>query len=220
MHRNISIIIPFHNERSNVHFVMDEIHDLYPHAEIIAVDDGSTDGTGDQLKTLPYIKLVSLDSKNGQGVAVFRGLEAATKDICALLDGDGQNDPRDIERLLKMLAKTDCVWGYRKNRADSFSRILSSKIANRVRNVFFGKDGVRDVGCSLRVFHRSSIKHLVPFEGLHRFMPVFFKAAGLSIVEVQVNHRPRFSGKTKYSISRRALRGLRDVIRVNRMLSK
>jgi dolichol-phosphate mannosyltransferase len=137
------------------------------------------------------------------------------------MDGDGQNDPADIERLLEEFTSNagDVICGFRATRRDTFSRRLASRIANFVRRLFLD-DGIRDTGCSLKVFPRSAVELLVPFSGLHRFLPVIFKHAGLTLKEVPVNHRPRTRGRTKYSNWERTWRGIYDLIGVSWLLKR
>jgi len=137
------------------------------------------------------------------------------------MDGDGQNDPADIERLLEEFRNGagEVICGYRATRRDTFSRRLGSRIANFVRRLFLD-DGIRDTGCSLKVFPRSAVELLVPFNGLHRFLPAIFKHGGLILKEVPVNHRPRTRGQTKYSNWERMWRGLYDLIGVSWLLKR
>lgn len=215
----ISIIVPFYNEEENVEAVLQEIRDTNPDAEIIAVNDGSSDRTGTILDTIPNITAIHLPKNLGQSAALYTGLLQATTDICVMLDGDGQNDPADIPTLVKEMANADVVCGYRKTRRDSFSRRLASRTANAIRS-FLLADGIRDTGCSLKAMRREDVRHLFPFNGLHRFLPAVLKNAGLSIREIPVNHRPRTAGVSKYTIAGRAWRGIHDLIGVSWFLKR
>jgi dolichol-phosphate mannosyltransferase len=215
----ISIVIPFYNEEACAARVIAEARKAMPEAEIIAVDDGSTDETGRILSSLSDIRVVSLPENKGKGVAVYEGFLAANGDVLVLMDGDGQNDPGDIAAVVDALETADCAWGYRVDRADGVLRRLAGAIGNAARRSFLGDDGVRDVGCALRAFRREHLRHLRPFEGLHRFMPTFFSAAGLSIAEIPVSHRPRLAGSSRYTIAGRALRGAFDIASVKAKLA-
>lgn len=218
---NISVVVPFFNEAESVQPVLREILGLYPQAEIIAVDDGSTDATVARIRELAGVQLLRFEENRGQSAAILAGLRGANRPLCALLDGDGQNDPRDIARLVDHLHRSgaDAVCGYRAKRRDTWSRRAASKAANRIRRALV-HDGVRDTGCSLKVFRREAVDALIPFNGMHRFLPAFFRAAGLRIEEVAVNHRPRERGTSKYTNWDRALRGVHDLIGVRWFLKR
>ncbi|HEX2100762.1 MAG TPA: glycosyltransferase family 2 protein, partial [Candidatus Synoicihabitans sp.] len=215
----LSVIIPFFNEQDNVVPVLEETRAACPHAEIIAVDDGSSDATRDRILSVPRVILVSHPHNLGQSAALYSGLTHATGDICAMLDGDGQNDPHDIPALIRALDSADAACGYRATRRDTWQRRAASWIANRIRHAVL-RDGIRDTGCSLKAIRRDHVRLLVPFNGMHRFMPALLRNAGLSLVEVPVNHRPRLRGDSKYTISGRARRGLFDLTGVAWLLSR
>ncbi len=137
-----------------------------------------------------------------------------------MIDSDLQNDPADIPRLLAEISRgADLVCGYRAQRKDTFAKRLTSRIANFVRSRFT-KDGVRDTGCTLKAMRRECIGALVPFKGMHRFIPALVKGAGYRIVEIPVNHRPRRFGQTKYGFGSRALRATIDMFGVRWLLSR
>jgi dolichol-phosphate mannosyltransferase len=215
----VSIIIPFYNEEENVDSVLEEIRRTNPEAEVIAVDDGSSDQTGARIRQRPDVRLISHARNLGQSAALYTGLKAAQGDVCVMMDGDGQSDPADIPNLVSLLDRADLVCGYRRNRQDTWSRRGASRVANFIRRAIL-HDGVRDTGCTLKAMRRDDIRLLLPFNGLHRFLPVFFNHAGLRIVEVPVNHRPRTRGKTKYNNLERALRGFYDLIGVRWLLAR
>lgn len=211
----VSIVIPFYNEEECAESVLCEILDCQPEAEIIAVDDGSKDKTWSILQAIPGITPLHLTENRGQSGALYAGLRFASGDILVMLDGDGQNDPADIEKLVAMLRSGECdvAVGRRAKRRDKWSRRAASRIANRVRRLFL-HDGVRDTGCSLKAIHRDHVDLLVPFNGLHRFLPAIFTHAGLNIAEVDANHRERHAGTSKYTNWDRAIRGIYDLIGV------
>lgn len=214
-----SVIIPFYNEAENVENVLEETRRTNPEAEIIAVNDGSSDGTEAVIKKNPLVRLVSLAGHFGQSAALYTGLTVAEGEICVLMDGDGQNDPADIAKLVRLLNHADLVCGFRQNRQDTWSRRSASWLANFIRRAVL-HDHIRDSGCGLKAMRRADLCHVVPFDGLHRFLPVMFGNAGLRIVEVEVNHRPRRHGKSKYTIGRRALLGLHDLIGVRWLMRR
>ncbi|MEM7698975.1 MAG: glycosyltransferase family 2 protein [Verrucomicrobiota bacterium] len=219
--KSVSIVVPFYNEEDCVKFVLEEIREQQPEAEIIAVDDGSTDRTWELMQEVDGVVPLRLTSNRGQSGALFAGLRFASGDILVMLDGDGQNDPADISSLVELLRRGQCdvACGRRATRKDTWSRRAASRIANRVRRTFI-QDGISDTGCSLKAMHRDHLDLLVCFNGLHRFLPAIFSHAGLSIDEVDVNHRERHAGTSKYTNLDRAIRGLYDLIGVCWLLKR
>jgi len=215
----LSIVVPFYNEEECVRQVLQEIREVQPEAEIIAVDDGSTDKTSEAAAAVPGVRVICFDNNRGQSAALYAGLRAATGETIAMMDGDGQNDPRDISRLLDALKTSEVAYGVRAKRRDSWSRILASRVANAIRRFALG-DTASDTGCSLKVIRREHVKYLVPFNGMHRYLPAFFAKSGLSAVEIEVNHRPRKTGVSKYTLGGRALRGIWDLIGVRWLLAR
>ena len=215
----LSIVIPFFNEEENVIEVLNEARERCPHAEILAIDDGSTDSTRARIESTEGVRLVGFARNLGQSAALYAGLVRATGEICVMMDGDGQNDPADIPALVAALSEADVVCGFRRTRQDDWRRRIASRVANRIRSAVL-KDGIRDTGCSLKAVRREHIGYLVPFNGLHRFMPALLKNAGLSLLEVPVNHRPRLRGTSKYTIAGRAMRGIRDLFGVQWLMSR
>jgi dolichol-phosphate mannosyltransferase len=213
---NLSIVVPFYNEEESLSHVVDELLEILPGAELILVDDGSSDETWKQI--LAYgasVKGVQLLQNCGQSGALFAGLRYVTRPLCGMMDGDGQNDPRDFLPLIEKLEQGagDLICGVRSNRKDTLNRRIASRIANRIRSRLLG-DSSTDTGCSLKVF-RSKHAHLIlPFNGLHRFLPTLFERAGYRMHEIPVNHRPRERGISKYSIGGRAIRGIYDLVGV------
>ena len=217
--KNLSVVVPFYNEGELVVEVLNELRSALPDAEIIAVDDGSSDGTADRIKSVPGVRLIPLQKNCGQSAAIYEGLHAASRDIVAMMDGDGQNDPADILKLVQAMSHADVVYGVRKNRQDTVARLISSRIANAIRRFALG-DKASDTGCTLKVIRREHIKYLIPFNGLHRYLPALFERAGLSFSEVPVNHRARKAGISKYTINGRALRGIFDLVGVRWLMSR
>jgi dolichol-phosphate mannosyltransferase len=163
------------------------------------------------------VRLVSYGRRLGQSAALYAGLRSASGEICVMMDGDGQSDPADVARLVALLGDGMFVCGYRQNRQENWRRRWSSWLANGIRRLVLN-DHVRDTGCTLKAMRREDVRHLLPFDGLHRYLPVFLQRAGLRIVEVPVNHRPRRHGKSKYTTMLRAWRGVHDLIGVRWLL--
>jgi dolichol-phosphate mannosyltransferase len=151
---------------------------------------------------------------------MYEGLHAAAGATAVLIDGDLQNDPADIPKLLREIENgADLVCGYRAVRKDTTVKRLTSRIANFVRSRFT-KDGVRDTGCTLKAMRRECIQTLVPFKGMHRFIPALVKGAGYKLVEVPVNHRARKFGVSKYGLGNRAVRATVDMFGVRWLLAR
>lgn len=216
-----SIIIPFYNEEACVKAVLEEVLACQPNAEILAVDDGSQDGTWAAICSLPEIHGLRLTENRGQSAAMYAGMRAASGEFVVLMDGDGQNDPADIDKLIGLLRQdgVDVACGQRVKRRDTWSRRVASKAANAIRRSILN-DGISDTGCSLKAFRREHVELLVPFNGLHRYLPAIFKHAGLRLAETPVNHRARTQGISKYTNWNRALRGIYDLFGVRWLLNR
>ena len=225
----LSIVIPVRNEVDNVARLADEIDAVFLNSsdawECIWVDDGSNDGTLPAIKLLharsPAHQFVALTRSSGQSAALSVGIEHARGRVIATLDGDLQNDPAELPRLVKMLerGKADMVTGVRTGRRDDFVRRVSSKIANSFRNFITG-DHIQDVGCSLRAFYRECVADVPVFNGMHRFLPTLVRMHGFQVVEVPVGHRPRKYGRTKYGVNNRLWRGIADCLAVRWMQAR
>ncbi len=188
--------------------------------EIIFVDDGSTDQSVAKIENASNVRVLRFEKNAGQSAALFAGLDAARGAIIVTIDSDLQNDPADIPRLLAEISQgADLVCGYRQKRKDTLVKRLTSRIANFVRSRYT-RDGVRDTGCTLKAMRRECVGALIPFKGMHRFIPALVKGAGYRIVEVPVNHRPRKFGKSKYGLGNRALRATIDMFGVRWLLSR
>lgn len=215
-----SIVIPFHNERDNVDFVLDEARKEHPDAEIIAIDDGSTDGTREMLdRHRPHITVIAFKDRLGKSAAVYAGLLKASNEACVMMDGDGQNDPKDISKLVSLLGQADLVCGCRSQRKDTKARIIAARLANSIRRMVLG-DSISDIACGLKAIRREHVRHILPFEGFHRFLPILIANKGLKVLEIPVNHRPRHSGTSKYTIRERGIRGIRDLFGVQWFVSR
>lgn len=218
----ISIVIPLYNEEENVAKLQEELElalDGTEH-EIIFVNDGSLDGTVARIQKMQGIRVLEFERNAGQSAALFAGIHATSGVVIVLLDGDLQNDPADIPRLLAEIQKgADLVCGYRVKRKDKLSKRLTGRIANLIRSRFT-RDGVRDTGCTLKAMRRECIGALIPFYGMHRFIPALIKGAGFKLVEIPVNHRPRAFGKSKYGFGNRAFKATVDMLGVRWLLSR
>jgi glycosyltransferase involved in cell wall biosynthesis len=217
----LSGIVPVYNERENVEPLIEELlrefHRLGSTFEIVLVNDGSTDGSAEALDATssryPEVRVVHLERNSGQGAALSAGFEAARGTYVVTLDGDLQNDPADIARLLEWIPQYDMVVGIRIDRQDTWVRRASSRIANRVRSAVL-KDGILDTGCSLKVFRRDLARAFPRFQGLHRFLPALAMIQGAGVKQIPVRHRPRRAGRTKYNVGNRLGRGIADLIGV------
>jgi dolichol-phosphate mannosyltransferase len=219
---NFSVVVPLYNEEESVAILQRELTDALSGLdyEIIFVDDGSKDKTVSQIAPDPRIRVLRFEKNVGQSGAIFAGLEAIRSEVAVLIDGDLQNDPADIPRLLAEISRgADLVCGYRAQRKDTLLKRLSSRIANFVRSRFT-RDRVRDTGCTLKAMRRDCIGALVPFKGMHRFIPALVKGACYRVIEVPVNHRPRRFGHSKYGLGNRALRATVDMFGVRWLLSR
>jgi dolichol-phosphate mannosyltransferase len=218
----VSVVVPLYNEAENVPLLQSELAAAMTGLdyEIIFVDDGSSDQTANQIAPGPNVRVLSFEKNAGQSAAMYAGLHAARGATCVLIDGDLQNDPADIPRLLAEIERgVDLVCGYRAQRKDTLVKRITSRIANFIRSRFT-KDGVRDTGCTLKAMRRECVGALVPFKGMHRFIPALVKGAGFRLLEIPVNHRPRKFGQSKYGLGNRALHATIDMFGVRWLLSR
>jgi dolichol-phosphate mannosyltransferase len=219
---NVSVVVPLYNEEQSVAILQRELADALTGLdyEIIFVDDGSQDQTVARISADPRIRVLRFEKNAGQSAAIFAGLQAVRSQVAVLIDGDLQNDPADISRLLAEISRgADLVCGYRAQRKDTLLKRITSRVANFIRSRFT-RDGVRDTGCTLKAMRRDCIGALLPFKGMHRFIPALVKGAGYRLVEVPVNHRPRRFGQSKYGLGNRALRATMDMFGVRWLLSR
>ena len=218
----LSVVMPVFNERDNLAPLLDELDATLGNRryEVLAVDDGSTDGSLDELLRQrgrrPALRVVALARRSGQSAALAAGWSAARGDVVVLLDADGQNDPADILPLLDRLDANPSLAaaaGYRVRRADSGWKRVQGRIANAIRN-WITHDRVRDTGCALKAARRSVLVALPQFDGMHRFLPTLIRLQGGVVEEVPVSHRPRRAGQSNYTARNRALVALRDALGV------
>jgi dolichol-phosphate mannosyltransferase len=222
--KNLSVIIPVFNEAENVPFVFHELISVLEKIpsldfEVIWIDDGSVDGTSTVLKQIKDARsrVIQFDRHLGKTAAVFAGVAGARFDVIATMDGDAQDDPADLPRLLKKLDEGfDMVCGSRVHREDTFVKKASSAIARAVRQAVLG-DNYWDVVCPMKVFSRSVVRPLPSFEGMHRYLPIFVERRGGRVAEVKVSQRARRFGRSKYGIMNRLK--LRQLWQVRKMLN-
>jgi len=217
-----SVVLPVYNERDNLREVYQELRavldEQFNKWEIIFVDDGSTDGSVEVLSELQTkydcVRVIEFAANFGQSAALDAGLRYARGDVIATLDADGQNDPKDIPRLIEELEKNsyDCVVGWRRNRNDSFGKRLASAIASNLRRLLLSTE-LHDYGCTLKVFTRKAAKSVTLTGEMHRYIPPLLVWRGFSVGEIEVNHRERRHGETKYSWERLP-KGFLDLLNV------
>lgn len=221
----VSVVIPALNEEGNIANLVQETLDVVPAralAEIIVVDDGSTDATQRELgaiaKREARLRVIRHAERCGQSSALRTGILAARSEVIATMDGDGQNDPRDIVHLLLKLARPceagpALVGGHRVKRKASAAKRLASRIANRVRGALL-KDDSPDTGCGIKVFWRDVFIRLPFFTSMHRYLPMLFRAYGFETATHPVNDRPRLAGASKYTNFGRLIIAIYDLIGV------
>jgi glycosyltransferase involved in cell wall biosynthesis len=227
----LSLVVPLYNEEENlpdlvreIRAALDSIGPTAPAWELLLVDDGSTDGSLATMRRLaagePRLRLLRHRRNSGQSAALATGFRRARGRIVVTIDGDLQNDPADIPRLLAELERGfDVVSGVRVDRRDSWTRRASSRVANAVRN-WATDEAITDVGCSLKAYRREYLAHLPMFGGMHRFLPTLVRWNGARVTEIPVRHRPRLHGVAKYGIGNRLFRALADLWAVRWMRTR
>lgn len=226
---NYTVIVPFFNEAGNVRPLVEQIvfvlSTIPGTREILLIDDGSTDDTPADLTAvvagMQECRLIRFAKNRGQAAALLEGLRQAQGNYILTLDGDGQNDPLDLPRVLApvVAGEADLVCGIRTPRHDSALRRLMSRLANTVRRRIL-RDGLHDAGCQLRAFRREIIPVLQPSPLLQAFLPAMAVAAGFRIAEMPVRHHPRKRGKSKYGLRRLWWQPAVEMLRLRRTLSR
>ncbi len=229
---NLSIVIPVCNEEESIGILLNEIDQTVPRSlnyEIVVVDDGSQDQTLTVLKNLKQeldqLRIICHLQNSGQSTAIRTGIRQARAEWIATLDGDGQNDPADIPKLYRKLIEEEqgdpslVVAGYRKKRRDHWFRSFYSRIANRIRARLLC-DETPDTGCGLKVFSRERFLDLPYFDHMHRYIPALFIRQGGRVISVEVNHRSREQGVSKYGFHNRFWVGIMDLLGVRWLLKR
>lgn len=228
---DLSVVIPVYNEAENIEPLLREINDsLHGHLEyeIIIVDDDSTDETSTILNRLlqhqPRLRVLQHQARCGQSTAILTGVKASKAEWIATLDGDGQNDPADIMKLIEVRDQQmdklpALVTGIRHKRKDSWIKRVSSRIANGVRSRIL-RDNTPDTGCGLKLFSRQVFLDLPHFDHMHRFIPALFQRENQLVLQTNVNHRPRLKGVSKYGTFDRLRAGIVDLVGVSWLLRR
>ncbi len=215
---SLSVVVPVYNEEGNAAELHNEIKEVCEREgyeyEIIFINDGSSDKTDEICRRLFPLKYIKLRRNFGQTAAMDAGIKAATKSLIVTMDGDRQNDPADIPKMINYLLENnlDLVSGWRKNRKDTFFKKFVSRGANALRYLLV-HDGIHDSGCSLKVYRRECFTGVNLYGEQHRFIPAILEIKGFKVGEMIVNHRARTAGTTKYNW-KRTIKGFVDMISV------
>ena len=219
---SLSVVVPVYNEADNIRHLFDRIKSVCETGmdgvpfdyEIIIVNDGSKDRTDQVCRELSPVTYIRFRKNFGQTSALDCGFHRAKKELVAALDGDGQNDPQDIPKMIRYLQerKLDVVSGWRKERHDSWMKRALSRGATFLRYLII-HDGIHDSGCTLKIYRRECFNHLTLYGEQHRFIPALLKIRGFRIGEIEVSHHPRENGRSKYSITR-VYKGFLDLLSV------
>lgn len=222
----LSVVLPIYNEQESLESVLNELHiclrDIHQPFELLCVDDGSTDDSHDLLTKLkaseiPEIRILTLSANSGQSTAFATGFAHASFPVVITMDADGQNDPRDIPRLLEGLKSADICCGYREKRQDKPSKKVASRIGNGIRNRVLHSD-IIDTGCSLKAFKKETLQGIPLYQGMHRFLPDLCQLHhGAVISQIAVHHRTRNAGASKYTNWGRFLKTVPDLMAVRWM---
>ena len=226
----ISLVIPCHNEQDNLQPLLSAIHatmdPLGLDFEIVITDDCSTDNSWSVLKQLSTndqrLRVQRFKLNCGESAASWAGMQVARGRYIATLDADLQNDPKDLPAMIEALSRADCVCGTRvstRRSGDNWVRIVSSRIANWVRNKLSGET-ISDAGCTYRVFKRECIADVKFFSGAHRFLPTLIKLEGFRVIEIPVSTNARLSGSSHYGVWNRLFKSFRDLLAIRWMKSR
>ncbi len=224
---DISVILPCFNEAESVADLTAELNTVLDRlgtaSELLFVNDASTDDTLGVLHDLqqhyPRVKIINHQQRSGQSAGHASGFRLARGMRIVTMDADGQNDPADMPRLLDALEHADAVCGIRRQRQDTWVKRMSSRIANGFRNAIT-REQITDAGCAYRALRRSALAEIPVFNGMHRFLPTLLRMQGYRVVEMDVNHRPRHAGVSKYGIHNRLWRGLIDCVAIRWLQSR
>lgn len=223
---DLSIILPVYNEEENVIPVSKEIinsiedfkkENAIKEYELLLIDDGSNDKSFEKMKEIKgkytQVSVIKFRKNFGQSAALQAGFDYSKGEVVVAMDSDGQNDPKDIPRLLKKLDEYDCVSGWRRDRRDPFTKRFFSKIASLMRRPFLGSN-VHDFGCTLKAYRKDCLKDIRLYGEMHRYIPPLLRWKGYKVGEVVVNHRQRRNGKTKYG-GARIIKGFLDMLNMS-----
>lgn len=224
---DISVVLPCFNEAESVADLTAELNTVLDRlgtaSELLFVNDASTDHTLDVLHDLqrryPRVRIINHQQRSGQSAGHASGFRLARGTRIVTMDADGQNDPADMPRLLAALEHADAVCGIRRRRQDTWIKRMSSRIANGFRNAIT-REHITDAGCAYRALRRSALAEIPVFNGMHRFLPTLLRMQGYRVVEMDVNHRPRRAGVSKYGINNRLWRGLIDCVAIRWLQSR
>lgn len=219
-----SVVIPLKNEEDNIVELVEELEPIMDKInqpwELICIDDGSTDQTLAKLTELAsqrkFLRILAFKYNCGQSCAFDAGFRSAKGEWVITLDGDRQNDPHDIPKLIQASFDCDLVCGQRVNRKDTLVKRVTSRLANSIRSRFC-HDNIQDTGCSLKLYRRSCLQNIKMYKGMHRFLPALFKIEQYKVKEVPVNHRERVRGQTKYNFLNRSFNTIADMLAVRWM---
>lgn len=217
----VSVVVPVWDEKDNLVPLLGELLEvldgLQQTFEVLLVDDGSSDGSAAVMDGLAAsdrrVLALHFDRHYGQSAALLCGVQHARGEAIVIMDADRQADPCDIPRLLELLPGHGAVTGIRTHRHDTWWRRVTSRFANRVRNLLT-REVIIDTGCPIKAFAAAALRDLPEFDGMHRFLPTLVRLQGYRVVQVPVRHRPRRAGRSKYGTWDRAFRGLRDALGV------
>jgi glycosyltransferase involved in cell wall biosynthesis len=225
---HVSVAVPLYNEEGNVERLLTELpaslewNSHVDDYEIVCVNDGSTDRTGELLELYRSdpVKIVTLHANSGQSAALAAGIAAATHDTVARIDADLQTTPDDLAPLLAMMKSGfDCAHGIRAHRRDPLTRRVSSAVANVVRRAVL-HDAFRDIGCPLTVFRKECVERIPLFPAFHRYLPYLIEVQGYRVAQVAVRHFPRLAGSTKYGVRNRLWIGVLSLLFVRSLLRR
>jgi dolichol-phosphate mannosyltransferase len=226
---DLSVVIPVYNEEENLPHLWPELRSVLEPLglifEVVFVDDGSRDRSAELIRSFrdvdPRVRLVRLKANAGETAATDAGFKAAGGRWVVTMDADLQNDPHDIPTLLSHLDRWDAATGWRVNRSegDSLVRRISSRVANRTRNII-SDESIQDSGCTFRAFRRECLRGLVLYRGFHRFIPTLLKMRGYRVIEVPVRNRPRRFGQSKYGVLNRLFVATADLLVVRWMKNR
>ncbi len=222
----LSLVIPCYNEEGNLpalwKAIRESVDPLGVSYEVVITDDCSKDGSWALLRKMaadPRVRVQRLASNSGESAASFAGMRASRGRYIVTMDADLQNDPRDLGGFLEALKTHDCVCGTRvetRGAGDNPVRIISSRIANWVRNSLSGEQ-ISDAGCTYRAFKRECVADLKFFKGMHRFLPTLIKLEGFTVTEIRISNNPRFAGKSNYGVWNRLFASFYDLLAVRWM---